>query len=62
MRSAAGLHWDLLGELKCSPDSLAAMGRGWQKGGRGREGVGSRNITLKSNNFVQKEKQQERNC
>jgi len=50
------------GELKCSPDSLATMGKGMGKGERRREGVGSRNITLKSNNFVRKEKEYGRNC
>jgi len=52
MHLAAGLHPDLLGELKCSPDSLAKMGKEMGKRERGGEGVGSRNITLKSNNFV----------
>jgi len=64
MRLAAGLHPDLLGELTCSPDYLATMGLGEGMGetGEGRELVGSRNITLKSNNFLQKEKEQGTNC
>jgi len=39
MRLAAGLHLDLLGELKCSTDSLAAMGKGIGKKGE-RKGRG----------------------
>jgi len=36
------------------------MGKRWEKG-REEGRVGSRNITLKSNNFMQKEKEQGRN-
>jgi len=59
---ASWLHPDLLGGVKCSPRLTTAIGKKMGKGERGGEGVGSRNISLKSNNFVQKEKEQGRNC
>jgi len=43
MRLAAGLHPDLLGELKCSPRLPSRNGEGDGKRGERREGVGSRN-------------------
>jgi len=46
------------GELKCSLDSLAKMRKGMGKRERGGKVVGSKSITLKSNNFVRKEKEQ----